>query len=64
MVNPISASPADLMIDVGAQQGKTFAIDDPALIEMLRAGLQDKHQLTLLRSDRAMTDCRPLSIFA
>ena len=64
MVNPISASPADLMIDVETPDGKTFAIDDPALIETLRAGLEDKHQLTLLRSDRAMTDCRPLSIFA
>ena len=31
---------------------------------MLRAGIDAKHQLTLLRSDRAMTDCRPLSIFA
>src|SRR6202011_4971070 len=26
--------------------------------------IDDKHQLTLLRSDRAMTDCRPISIFA
>jgi uncharacterized protein YcbX len=34
------------------------------LIDMLRAGIDEKHQLTLLRSDRAMTDCRPLSIFA
>jgi uncharacterized protein YcbX len=31
---------------------------------MLRAGIDAKHQLTLLRSDRAMTDCRPLSILA
>ena len=40
----------------------TVAIDDPALIDMLRDGIDDKHQLTLLRSDRAMTDCRPLSL--
>ncbi len=64
MVNPVSASPAELMIDVETPDGKTFAIDDPALIETLRRGLEDKHQLTLLRSDRAITDCRPLSIFA
>ena len=64
MINPVSASPADLIIDVETPDGKTFAIDDPALIETLRAGLDDKHDLTLLRSDRAMTDCRPLSIFA
>jgi hypothetical protein len=64
MVNPVSASPADLMIDVETPNGKTLAIDDPALIENLREGIDDKHRLTLLRSDKAITDCRPLSIFA
>ena len=64
MINPITASHADLMIDVEAPDGQTFAIDDPALIETLRAGLDGEPQLTLLRSDKAMTDCRPLSIFA
>ena len=64
LLNPVSATPAELMLDVETPDGKTFAIDDPALIESLRAGLDDKHQLTLLRSDRAMTDCLPLSIFS
>ena len=62
--NPISANASELMIDVETPDGKTFSIDDPALIENLRAGLDGKHQLTLLRSDKAITDCRPLSIFA
>src|ERR1700736_5289253 len=64
LLNPVSASPSDLMVDVEAPDGKTFAIDDPALIDTLRAGLEDKHQLTLRRSEKAMTDCLPLSIFA
>jgi uncharacterized protein YcbX len=63
-INPVSATPAELMVDVETPDGKTLAIDDPALIDKLRSGLEDKHQLTLLRSDRAMTDCRPLSIFS
>jgi uncharacterized protein YcbX len=63
-INPISANAADLMIDVETPDGKTFAIDDPGLIEHLRANTEDKHDLTLLRSDKAVTDCRPLSIFA
>jgi MOSC domain-containing protein len=63
-VNPISADPAELMIDVETPDGKTLAIDDPALIDNLCAGIDKKHQLTLLRSDKAITDCRPLSIFA
>jgi hypothetical protein len=64
LLNPVSATPAELMLDIETPDGKTFAIDDPALIESLRAGLNHKHHLTLLRSDRAMTDCLPLSIFA
>jgi uncharacterized protein YcbX len=62
--NPISADASDLMIDVEGPDGKTFASDDPALIDNLRAGLDQKHELKLLRSDKAITDCRPLSIFA
>src|SRR5438094_4422466 len=63
-VNPVSADPAELMVDVETPAGESVAIDDPALVDMLRAGIDEKHQLTLLRSDRAMTDCRPLSLFA
>ena len=63
-VNPVSAEPAELMVDVETPAGESVAIDDPGLIDMLRAGIDEKHQLTLLRSDRAMTDCRPLSLFA
>ena len=62
--NPVSANPAELMVDVETPDGETLAIDNPAAIDMLRADIDDKHQLTLLRSDRAMTDCRPISIFA
>ena len=63
-LNPISADASQLMVDVDAPNGKTFAIDDPALIDNLRAGIDGNHALTLLRSDKAITDCRPLSIFA
>jgi uncharacterized protein len=63
-LNPLSADASELMIDVETPDGKTLAIDDPALIDNLRAGVDGKHKLTLLRSDKAMTDCRPLSIFA
>jgi uncharacterized protein YcbX len=63
-VTPLYADPEDLMVDVETPVGNTVAINDPALIEMLRKEIDDKHQLTLLRSERALTDCRPLSIFA
>src|SRR6266567_9045871 len=32
-LNPISANAADMMVDVQTPDGKTFAIDDPALID-------------------------------
>jgi uncharacterized protein YcbX len=62
--NPISANASELMIEVETPDGKTIAIDDPALIDNLRINIDGKHELKLLRSDKAITDCRPLSIFA
>ena len=61
---PLSADISELMIDVETPEGKTLAIDDPVLIKMLRSDVDEKHQLTLMRSHRAMTDCRPVSIFS
>ena len=40
--NPISADVSELMIDVETPDGKTFAIDDPALIDNLRAKYRRK----------------------
>ena len=62
--NPVSADPSELMVDVETPDGRTLAIDDPALTDVVRAGIDQKHQLTLMRSERAMTDCRPVSIFS
>jgi MOSC domain-containing protein len=62
--NPLSADLAELVVDVDTPAGKTLAIDDPALIEMVRADIDQKHHVTLMQSQRAMTDCRPVSIFS
>ena len=62
--NPVSADPSELMVDVETPDGRTLAIDDPALMTMVRANIDEKHQLTLMRSERAMTDCRPFSMFS
>jgi uncharacterized protein YcbX len=62
--NPVSAHPSELMIDVETPDGRTLAIDDPTLMELVRTDIDQKHQLTLMRSERAMTDCRPLSMFS
>jgi uncharacterized protein YcbX len=62
--NPVSADSSELMIDVETPNGKTLGIDDPDLMDMLRTDIDQKHQLTLMRSERALTDCRPVSIFS
>src|SRR5437899_6380129 len=62
--HPVSADPSELMVDVETPDGRPLAIDDPALMELVRADIDQKHQLTLTRSERAMTDCRPFSMFS
>jgi uncharacterized protein YcbX len=62
--NSLSADLAELVVDVETPDGETLAIDDPALVEMLGANIDQKHQVTLMQSQRAMTDCRPISIFS
>ena len=63
-LTPLYADQADLMVDVETPLGEVLPIDDPALMRMLGEGVGDKHDLRLARSDRAMTDCRPVSLFS
>lgn len=63
-VTPANAEPNDLMLDVVTPSGAVIAVDDPALIEMLCEGLRGENHLTLVRSDRALTDCRPVSLIS
>jgi uncharacterized protein YcbX len=62
-LNPLPADPADLAVEVETPSGDVLAIDDPALSRRLSERIGG-HSLTLLRSDRAMTDCRPVSLFS
>jgi hypothetical protein len=63
-LNPMFADPADLAVEVETPSGEVLEVDDPALIRMLAERTRDGHTLTLLRSERAMTDCRPVSLFS
>src|SRR5438046_1123756 len=49
--NPVSADPSELVVDVETPDGTALAIDDPALIDMLRADIDDKYQLKMMRLD-------------
>jgi uncharacterized protein len=64
ILNPVAADLSDLALDVETPSGEVLAIDDPALLRQLTERAGDGHSLTLLRSERAMTDCRPISLFS
>lgn len=61
---PLYAGPVDLMADVAVPNGDVLPVDDPRLLQMLCAGQRDGLHVTLLRSDRALTDCRPISLIS
>ena len=63
-VTPVYAEMADLMVDVETPAGERLAIDDPRLLSLLREGGRDGLELSLMRSERALTDCRPISLFS
>ncbi len=61
-LTPADASAEELAVDVRAPTGERFALEDPRFLQHLAATLDPKHQLRLLHSDRALTDCRPASL--
>ncbi len=63
-VTPLYADAGDLIVDVETPSGDVLAIDDPALLRVLVEGTRQGHELSLLRSERALTDCRPVSLFS
>jgi uncharacterized protein YcbX len=63
-VNPANGDPEDMALDVLTPSGEIVSVDDPALIKLLGEGIGEKNQLKLVRSDRALTDCRPVSLIS
>ncbi len=63
-VTPADPEPGEMSLDVLTPAGAVVSVDDPALIGMLGEGLRGENRLTLVRSDRALTDCRPVSLIS
>jgi uncharacterized protein YcbX len=63
-LTPLYGDTDDLALDVELPSGEVLAIDDPELLKVLEERCQRPDRLTLVRSDRALTDCRPLSLFS
>ena len=63
-INPANGDAEDMVLDVVTPSGEIVSVDNPALIQMLGEGIGEKNQLKLVRSDRALTDCRPVSLIS
>jgi uncharacterized protein len=63
-LTPLFVNSTDLGVDVETPSGEMLAVDDPALIRRLAERIGVAPSLALLRSERAMTDCRPVSLFS
>lgn len=63
-LSPLYPGQDALMIDVELPDGEVLTIDDPALLQRLGERLGREHRIRLLRSERAFTDCRPLSLLS
>jgi uncharacterized protein YcbX len=60
----LSASAADCAVEVETPDGERYPVDEPALIGKIRTQTHERHELDLMRSDRALTDCRPVSLIS
>ncbi len=63
-VTPANGEAEDMILDIVTPSGDMISVDDPALIKLLGEGISEKNQLKLARSDRALTDCRPISLIS
>lgn len=62
-LTPLCPDTSALMVDVETPTGERLAVDHPMLLAELARRLS-KGQLSLVRSDRAMTDCYPISLIS
>jgi uncharacterized protein YcbX len=60
----VYTDPAALGVEVQTPTGERLAIEDAALISMLGTGIDSANSLALVKSQRALTDCRPASLFS
>ena len=61
---PLYADTVTAGVNVHAPAGQVWRVDDPGLVTHLADAASGDGEVTLLRSDRAFTDCRPLSLIS
>ena len=60
-LTPVHGNAEQLRLEVQTPTGAVLAIDDSDLAELLGEGIAQEHVLSLVRSERAQTDCRPIA---
>ena len=63
-LTPLLPSSDHLALDIEAPNGEILSASDPALPGLIAGDRLDASELTIIRSDCAITDCRPLSLLA
>jgi uncharacterized protein YcbX len=63
-LTPLFPSSEDLALELEEPNGQALSASDPALPGLIGGDQLDASDLTIIRSDRAITDCRPLSLLA
>ena len=63
-ITPLYPSFEDLPVDIETPSGEVLGIDDPRLLGALSDSRLPAGGLTIRKSDRSLTDCRPISIFS
>jgi uncharacterized protein YcbX len=62
--NPTVADAEDMQLDIVTPSSEVITVDDPRLLTLLGEGLSTENQLKLVRSERALYDCRPVSLIS
>jgi uncharacterized protein len=62
--NPTIADAEEMQLDIVTPTGEVISVEDPQLLTMLGQGLNGDNHLKLVRSDRALYDCRPVSLIS
>jgi uncharacterized protein YcbX len=62
--NPTIADEEEMALDVITPSGEVIPVEDARLLKLLSEGLRDDNHLKLMKSERALYDCRPVSLIS
>ena len=63
-LTPRNGDPGDLDLDIRTPSGDLLSVDDPGLVRLLGRDADGADSIRAVRSDRALTDCRPVSLIS